>query len=80
MYEMLTKEVPAMLFRKKISPDCSYCQFGTKLDNCMFLCSKKGPVSPVEKCICFRYDPFKRIPVKVKALDFSKYDREDYTL
>ena len=69
-----------MLFRKKISPDCGYCIHGTKLEGGQLLCSKKGFVNSVEKCVHFRYDPIKRVPVKAKALDFSKYDREDYTL
>ena len=69
-----------MLFRKKITPSCGYCAYGTKLDNCQYLCSKKGAVSPKEKCMSFRYDPIKRTPVKAKALDFSKYDQEDYSL
>lgn len=69
-----------MLFRKKISPSCAYCIHGTKLDDGQFLCSRKGPVSIPKRCMTFRYDPVKRIPVKAKALDFSKYDQEDYTL
>ena len=28
----------------------------------------------------FRYDPCKRIPCKAKAMDFSKYDSEDFSL
>ena len=73
-------EVYAMLFRKKISPSCSYCIHGTQLDDGQFLCSKKGPVSDKQKCMAFRYDPVKRIPVKAKALDFTKYEQEDYSL
>ena len=30
--------------------------------------------------MAFRYDPLKRTPVKAKALDFSKYSEEDFTL
>jgi hypothetical protein len=33
-----------------------------------------------KKCLKFRYDPCKRIPSKPKALDFAKYDQEDYSL
>ena len=69
-----------MLFRKKISPSCSYCVHAAKLDGGQFLCSKKGIVAADQKCMSFRYDPIKRIPVKGKALDFSKYDQEDYSL
>lgn len=69
-----------MLFRKKIEPACAYCIHAARLDEDTMLCSKKGPVALLHKCLCFRYDPCKRIPVKPKALDFSKYDREDYSL
>ena len=56
-----------MLFRKKIERSCSYC-------------AKRGIMPINGKCMKFRYDPCKRIPAKAKALDFSKYDQEDYTL
>jgi hypothetical protein len=46
----------------------------------MILCAKKGMVAAKEKCLTFRYDPCKRIPPKPKALDFTKYDQEDYSL
>lgn len=69
-----------MLFRKKIDRSCSYCMLGTKIDDELILCTKKGVVSQNNACWRFRYDPTKRIPVKAKALDFSKYDEEDYSL
>lgn len=69
-----------MLFRKKIERSCSYCIHSTKLDDGQVLCAKRG-VMPIDgKCRKFRYDPCKRIPFKAKALDFSKYDKEDYSL
>lgn len=69
-----------MLFRKKIERSCGYCIHSTKLEDGMFLCSKKGMRSAEEKCFRFRYDPCKRIPPKAKALDFSKYQEEDFSL
>lgn len=69
-----------MLFRKKIAKSCSYCSFGAKLDSETVLCAKKGIRPRDGKCVRFRYDPCKRIPEKAKALNFSKYDQEDYTL
>lgn len=69
-----------MLFRKKIEPNCVYCHFGAKLEDEQILCAKKGLMPPSGRCMKFRYDPCKRIPPKPKALDFSKYDQEDYTL
>ena len=69
-----------MLFRKKIEPSCSYCAHGTKIGEELVLCAKKGTVPEAGKCLSFRYDPIKRIPPRPKALDFSKYDSEDYSL
>lgn len=69
-----------MLFRKRIERSCSYCIHAAHLDENQVLCAKKG-VKPMDgKCFRFRYDPCKRIPRKAKALDFSKYDQEDYSL
>ena len=69
-----------MLFRKKIERSCSYCEYATKIDDEHVLCIKKGMRSAMAKCRKFSYDPCKRIPGKPKALDFSKYDNEDYSL
>lgn len=69
-----------MLFRKKIEPCCSYCLHCTKLNNEQILCSKRGLMPVDGKCRKFTYDPCKRIPGKEKALDFSQYDKEDYSL
>lgn len=69
-----------MLFRKKIQRSCSYCRHAAKLDEDTVLCVKKGLRPVYGKCLRFRYDPCKRIPPKPKALDFSKYDREDFSL
>lgn len=69
-----------MLFRKKIPRRCGYCAHGTQLKDDQILCAKKGVVPAEGKCRRFLYDPCKRIPVKARALDFSKYDKEDYSL
>lgn len=69
-----------MLFRKKIERSCTYCQHGTCLEDGLVLCAKKGLQSELKPCFRFRYDPCKRVPRKARALDFSKYDREDYSL
>ena len=69
-----------MLFRKKIEKSCAYCALGTRLDDENVLCSKRGVVSCTAKCRKFVYDPCKRVPLKAKALDFSKYNEEDYSL
>ena len=69
-----------MLFRKKIERSCSYCLYGACLENEQILCAKKGMRSLEDKCRKFKYDPCKRIPPKAKALDFSRYDNEDFSL
>lgn len=69
-----------MLFRKKIEKSCSYCLHGTKLNDGGFLCTKHGIRMDDSGCMRFRYDPFKRIPARAKAMDFSKYDQEDFSL
>ena len=69
-----------MLFRKKIDRACDYCVYGTKNDDQQITCKMRGTVSPDDKCFRFKYDPCKRIPPKQKALDFEKYNNEDYSL
>lgn len=73
-------EVRNMLFRKKIQKSCDYCTNGALLDNGQVLCVKRGLTDNVEKCRKFRYDPFKRVPCKPKAIDFSQYNTEDFSL
>lgn len=69
-----------MLFRKRIPKSCSYCIHSTKLDEESALCIKRGVVDLSGKCRKFSYDPCKRIPSKPKALDFRKYDGDDFSL
>lgn len=69
-----------MLFRKKIERSCAYCTHSAKLEDGMILCSKKGLKSEDSSCRRFRYDPCKRVPHKMKALDFSRYDQDNFTL
>jgi len=69
-----------MLFRKKIEKSCSYCTMGTRMNDEEILCIKRGVVPADGKCRKFCYDPCKRVPAKAKALDFKKYDQEDYSL
>lgn len=69
-----------MLFRKKIARSCSYCLYGACLEEDQILCSRKGMKQAEDKCRRFKYDPCKRIPRKGKALDFSRYDKEDFSL
>lgn len=69
-----------MLFRKMIKRSCVYCAHGTRIGDEQILCSKYGAVSVYYACRKFKYDACKRIPPKAKALDFRKYDKEDYSL
>lgn len=69
-----------MLFRKKIPRSCLYCTYSTKLSEDQMLCTKCGVVSVYYHCRKFSYDPFKRVPSRPKALDFSKYEKDDFSL
>lgn len=69
-----------MLFRKKHPKSCTYCVYGTRLNDDEVLCVKRGVVASIKKCRKFSYEPFKRVPPKIKTTDFSKYDKEDFTL
>ena len=69
-----------MLFRKRITRSCQYCTFSAGLDEENLLWTKGGRVPADSKCRKFRYAPCKRIPPKPKALDFKKYDEEDFSL
>ena len=69
-----------MLFRKKINRSCSYCRRGTSISSDQILCAKYGVVSALYSCRKFRYDPCKRIPPKMKAVDLQKYQDVDFSL
>lgn len=69
------------LFRRKIDAACAYCAHGADISEGFVNCSKKKRLmSPDEHCARFTYDPLKRVPVKQKALDFSKYEEYDFSL
>ena len=69
-----------MLFRKSVAKFCSYCTHAGQTANGKMLCSKRGFVSPDDKCWRFRYDPLKRTPARYKAKDFSAFKEEDFKL
>lgn len=69
-----------MLFRKKLPRSCRYCACGTQVTDEQVLCNKRGVVSVHYACRKFEYDPCKRIPAKVKALDLEKYNDADFSL
>lgn len=69
-----------MLFRRKHPRTCAHCAWGTKVGDEQVLCIKRGVVSVYYACRKFKYDPCKRVPAKAKALNFTKYNEEDFTL
>ena len=69
-----------MLFRKRIEKSCGYCDHAVSIDDGLVLCTKRGVVSVDKKCRKFKYAPCKRMPKKPKAMDFHKYDEEDFSL
>jgi len=73
--------VAKSLFNKNISPACAYCVHGhiSEYTNEVF-CLKRGVTEPTDSCRKFKYDPCKRIPAKARALDFSRYNEEDFSL
>ena len=69
-----------MLFRKKLPRACIYCAHATKLNDDEILCIKRGIRDINAACRKFCYDPCKRVPVKVKAPDFTEFKKEDFEL
>lgn len=69
-----------MLFRKDIPKDCSYCQHMNRSEDGAMRCTRGGTVNEDEGCRQFRYDPTRRKPKKAKAMDFSRYDEDDFSL
>ncbi len=69
-----------MLFRNNQPRSCSYCTYGTKIEDGMILCTKKGVRAQDDACRRFSYDPCKRIPPRPKAPDFTGYSEEDFKL
>ncbi len=69
-----------MLFRKKIARSCSYCAFGARMEGDAILCRKRGMKTTCDKCRKFKYDPCKRIPQKAKAMSFSQFRDDDFSL
>ena len=69
-----------MLFRNKQKHCCACCIHATELNEENVLCDKHGKVDVAHSCWKFSYDPCKRVPVKAKAPDFTKYDSDDFSL
>lgn len=62
------------------TPCCALCDSSSKIsDSKDYICSKKGIVNEDGICRKFLYDPLKRIPYKVPAVDFSNIDFDNLT-
>lgn len=69
-----------MLFRKNLPSSCLYCVHGAAVSQDRVVCAKKGLVDAGNPCRRFQYDPLKRVPPRRKAMDFSRYDQDDFSL
>lgn len=69
-----------MLFRKKIDRLCAYCAHAGKVDMETCVCKRKGLVPAEHHCRKFKYDPLKRVPVRMKPKDFADCDSMDFSL
>ena len=68
------------MFRKKITRSCDYCNYSTLLGDGSVLCAKKGILPEPKACRKFVYDPFRRVPGKMKNPDFSQFKDDDFSL
>ena len=66
------------LFGNNITPNCEYCELA-QYSGGKFICTK-NKVLVNNKCRKFKYDPCKRIPAKMKVLNFQKYEDVDFSL
>ena len=68
------------LFNKKDQiKKCATCLHGeTAQDNVSIFCRKKGLKEPDDSCCRYKYDPLKRVPLKV-VID-TDYSPEDFML
>ena len=69
-----------MLFNKKITPDCSYCSYGSKIGEGEIACLKRGISAEGASCGKFSYDPLKRVPDYVSPIPETDLKPEDFEL
>ena len=65
------------IFNKSIEPQCAFCEYGSPVgDEETVLCRKIGGImQSFSKCKKFKYDPLKRVPVKITLnADFTEED------
>lgn len=78
--KQVNREEKAMLFRKKIDPQCVYCVHSNPLDEERVTCLKKGVMCKDSSCGKFSYDPLKRTPSRPKAPGLNALKDEDFSL
>ena len=68
-----------LIDKKRFEAKCEYCVYArVPEDRSMVLCTKKGLVEFDGSCRRFKYDPLKRVPVKITLnTDFTE---DDYKL
>ena len=73
------KKLAKSIFNKNIPRCCEYCTNAliSSALNLVF-CKYKGPVSPSDVCIKYKYDPLKRTPHTSAKL--PKFSPEDFSL
>ena len=66
-------------FNKKLDKHCEYCVYGKMLNfDDQIICKKHGVTDKTDNCRSYKYDPLKRVPVKIKLAD--NYTEEDFKL
>ena len=69
-----------MLYRKKLTPSCSYCAHGSSISDEEVICLHRGVVSSDGHCRKFSYDPLKREPEHHSLPALKEYKAEDFSL
>ena len=70
-----------MLFRKNISPSCSYCRHGIALAGLNeVVCRRRGIMLNDGQCGAFRYEPTKRKPEYSKVISAVEFSPEEMSL
>ena len=66
-------------FNKKHQKKCAYCVHGSRLSfENEIICKKHGVTKEDDCCKSYKYDPLKRVPVRVKIAD--GYNEDDFKL
>ncbi len=66
-------------FNKKLQKKCEYCIHGNRLKFANeIICKKRGVTDIDDCCHSYKYDPLKRVPVRVKFE--NGYREEDFKL